>query len=277
MREGTSHRVRDILHQVIRDLVDQGMDTLPSEHVLCVQLGVSRPTLRNALVMLEKEGLIVRVHGKGTIINTWATRIKANLNTDWIYGDVIRQHGYQCRMQILDHEVRESDPIASRQLERPDGPYLIVRRLFLADGHPVILSTDSVPLDLLRCSVQTVHFEENLLRFAENWCLQRIEYSIAHITTAMSDGDVTVIFRLPSPQPLLYFRHLHIGLQNRPIMMNQAVIHPAYIELGMVRNWPHRDNKLDEPVALSKLAQSVEKASDERRRIMRGRTYYQGG
>ncbi|MGQ9767650.1 MAG: GntR family transcriptional regulator, partial [Anaerolineae bacterium] len=39
---------------------------LPSEHALSEQLGISRPTLREALHQLEEEGLIVRRHGVGT-------------------------------------------------------------------------------------------------------------------------------------------------------------------------------------------------------------------
>jgi Transcriptional regulators len=46
----------------------QGQTKLPGEMSLCEQTGYSRQTVRRALDLLEKEGLIVRLHGSGTYL-----------------------------------------------------------------------------------------------------------------------------------------------------------------------------------------------------------------
>lgn len=43
-------------------------DTLPGEHLLATELGVSRPTIRNALVHLEAQGLISTATPKGRTV-----------------------------------------------------------------------------------------------------------------------------------------------------------------------------------------------------------------
>ena len=47
---------------------------LPSEHSLVRTLGVARTTIRQAMASLENEGLIRRVQGKGTFVETEVRR-----------------------------------------------------------------------------------------------------------------------------------------------------------------------------------------------------------
>lgn len=56
-------QIVDILRQRLR--AGEWKDMLASEHELCAQLQVSRPTLRKALAVLAKEGLIGAEHGLG--------------------------------------------------------------------------------------------------------------------------------------------------------------------------------------------------------------------
>ena len=46
----------------------QGQNKLPGELRLCEETGYSRQTVRRALALLEREGLIVRAHGSGTYL-----------------------------------------------------------------------------------------------------------------------------------------------------------------------------------------------------------------
>ncbi len=70
--------------QHLLNLVEEGTyrpgQQLPSEANLAAQLGISRPTLREALFNLEQEGIIVRKHGVGTFVApTSARRVKSGL------------------------------------------------------------------------------------------------------------------------------------------------------------------------------------------------------
>src|SRR6187551_1380555 len=52
---------------LVRDELLVG-DALPSERRLATDLGVSRPTLRNVIDELVREGLLLRRHGSGTYV-----------------------------------------------------------------------------------------------------------------------------------------------------------------------------------------------------------------
>ncbi len=55
---------------ILRDGINEGhwKETLPGERILCDQLHISRPTLRAALSLLQKEGMIRVTHGRRRMV-----------------------------------------------------------------------------------------------------------------------------------------------------------------------------------------------------------------
>ena len=54
-------------------------DMLPGENALAAEFGVSRPTLRRALAELEKEGVVGRRNGVGTVVRSVPGAIRREL------------------------------------------------------------------------------------------------------------------------------------------------------------------------------------------------------
>nr|WP_179382162.1 GntR family transcriptional regulator [Streptomyces sp. SA15] len=57
----------DLRHQITTGRIKAG-ERLPSETQLAGQYRVSTPTLRNALAVLQREGLVEKIHGKGNFV-----------------------------------------------------------------------------------------------------------------------------------------------------------------------------------------------------------------
>jgi DNA-binding GntR family transcriptional regulator len=61
------------LYEKLRKQITSGMykegDLLPSEHELCQQFGITRPTVRHALDTLVNDGFIKKHKGKGSIVH----------------------------------------------------------------------------------------------------------------------------------------------------------------------------------------------------------------
>ena len=62
----------EIAEQSLRQAIEQGKfgpgSQLPTEAELCQMLGVSRTVVREALRVLEEDGLVARRHGVGTFV-----------------------------------------------------------------------------------------------------------------------------------------------------------------------------------------------------------------
>lgn len=65
-------RVRQLISSQIASGRLAGGDALPSEHEVARTLQIARSTVRQAMSSLEKEGLVRRVHGRGTFVHEHA-------------------------------------------------------------------------------------------------------------------------------------------------------------------------------------------------------------
>ncbi|GGT56898.1 GntR family transcriptional regulator [Streptomyces purpureus] len=70
---GTQRRPVVVLYERIADAIHEGVyppgSTLPSEPKLATELGVSRPALREALLLLQEDGLLTVRRGVGRTVN----------------------------------------------------------------------------------------------------------------------------------------------------------------------------------------------------------------
>ncbi|MHB1405580.1 MAG: GntR family transcriptional regulator [Desulfitobacteriaceae bacterium] len=89
--------------EYLRTLIDSGKlgedEQIPSERELCLQFGISRTTIRQALNESEQEGLIYKVHGKGTFVAP--RKIDQELLTMNSFEDTVLSRGLKPKMTVL--------------------------------------------------------------------------------------------------------------------------------------------------------------------------------
>ena len=146
----------------LREAIDKGRfmegDKLPSETELVEHFGVSRMTVRNALALLQQEGLAVSEHGKGVFVRPRppvrrlaSDRFARRHRDQGKSAFTVEAEAAGSRPEVDSLEVKEERPsqgIAAR-LGSPR-KVLARRRRYLLDGRPVEFATSYLPLDLAR-------------------------------------------------------------------------------------------------------------------------------
>lgn len=129
----------------IEDGTLQPGDALPGEHRLCEIHAVSRTVVRQALSMLEHEGLIVRIKGKGTYVAPRKTPETLAGRLTGLHEEVAARGG-KVTSDVLRHETVPAPAQAAQQLglEAEDDVTLLVRLRYV-DGEPWSLSTTWLP------------------------------------------------------------------------------------------------------------------------------------
>jgi GntR family transcriptional regulator len=120
---------------------------LGNEVDLSVRLGLSRPTVRQAIQSLVDKGLLVRRRGVGTQVVH--TRVKRPLELSSLYDDLTAA-GQDPSTRVVRHEPAAASGEVATALDVPEGAEVtVLERLRLTHGRPVALLRNYLPAGLL--------------------------------------------------------------------------------------------------------------------------------
>lgn len=113
------------------------------EHELARRLGVSRPTVRQAIAYLVEHGLLIKRRGIGTVVAP--TRVKRPVGLTSLYDD-LHEAGQRPTTQVRRLDTVPCPPDAAAALQLEEGtPVLFLERLRFAGGKPVALMHNHLP------------------------------------------------------------------------------------------------------------------------------------
>lgn len=157
-------------------------DRLPSEIVLSQQLGISRPTLREALHKLEEAGTIIRRHGVGTFVAESEPVIEDGLELLESIDRIAKRYGLSTEMAEATVTERLATTRELLGLERTDPTSVTVAmRVIVADGRRIAFLTDVVPQEYLRGADLGDSFHGSVLDIF----LDRADLPLAHSRTEL--------------------------------------------------------------------------------------------
>lgn len=121
-------------------------DLLPSERELSDRYGLSRTTVRLALQELERLGLVIRQHGRGTFVADRSAQT-TNLSQAYSFSEQMRSMGREPSTTILEFSVIEADKNLAEHMGTRIGERLYkIKRLRSADGMPMMLERSYLPV-----------------------------------------------------------------------------------------------------------------------------------
>jgi GntR family transcriptional regulator len=134
-------------------------DRLPSERELCLQYGISRITVRQALSELAQAGLVYSSVGKGTYVAEAA--YQEELQPLSSFTQDLERRGMRSASQVLDASIIPADDHWSEVFYIPRGAELVrLHRLRLSGDVPIAIQLTHLPH----------HFCPNLLEYDFSTC-----------------------------------------------------------------------------------------------------------
>ena len=227
--------------QYLLDLIEHGTyapgEQLPSEKELSVQLGISRSTLREALLNLEQEGVVIRRHGVGTFVAPgYQHRLESGLERLESILELAARQGLQVRIEGLEVSQIAASANLCEKLQVPPGTELTsVRRAILVDETPVAYMADLIPSSILSPTDVDETFNGSVLDLLRENELADVAQVVAQIVAVTADRTLSERLKVKRGQALLLLEETVFTSAGEAVECSRNYFVPDYFQFHVVR------------------------------------------
>lgn len=201
-RSGISRYIQ--LATLFRHRIDSGQwvpaRQIPTVEDLAAEFSVARATIRQALGLLESEGLISRFRAKGTFVNpVRQERLWCEVKTDWS-GLLTSREG--AKIQVLADELDVSLANVPHDIGRLANPYRHLRRRHIRNDKPFLIADLFIDQELAKDISKNDLRTKTALRLAASLPGTTIVDAHQTLTIGAADVDVAEALGLPLNAPV---------------------------------------------------------------------------
>jgi GntR family transcriptional regulator len=220
-------------------------DRLPTEPDLASRMGVSRTTIRAALQVLDRLGVISRAPGRGTQLRPHIGRecvlfhrligfrglLEArfdDVTADQVF--TISDHGSPGAVEALGIDSRTA--------------VLVNDKTFSVDGRPAVHLVQEVPVAYVEPGLaeklvsKEADFPYTIFEFSRSWPGREIDHSLVELVPqVVPQGKAAERFplRLRAGTPYLELRETHYAETNNPVAYAREAVDDEFVRLKLVR------------------------------------------
>jgi GntR family transcriptional regulator len=240
VKKRLSFRVRDELASRMTSGHIPPGSKLPPEPELAEELGVSRPTLREALRSLEENGFVTRTRGAGTYA-THRPRLRNNLDLNFGVTEAITAAAMvPGTIESSVHTEGATDAQAEALDLLPGDPVAILERVRTADGSPVVFSRDVVSARMLSATeLAKMPLDGSLYELFEHRG-HVVEHGVVTVEPIRADRTIARRLRIKAGALLLFLCQVDFGTEGEPLLLSLEHHVAEAFEFSVVRRGPGR-------------------------------------
>ncbi|WP_437880766.1 GntR family transcriptional regulator [Pseudomonas sp. LRF_L74] len=209
-------QLKELLRSRILDGTYPSHSRMPSEAELGKAFDVSRITVRQALGDLQKEGLIFKIHGKGTFV----AKPKAFQNVSTLQGlaESMTQMGYEVINRLLGVKHVDASARVAERLQLAEGaPVTEIKRVRLVNREPISLEVTYVPRAIGEKLEKADLVARDIFLIIENDCGIALGHADLAIDAVLADDDLVRALAVEEGGPIMRIERLTHGADGTPL------------------------------------------------------------
>lgn len=211
-------------------------ELLPSEKELADRYGVSRPTVRESLLMLQQAGLVSIRHGVGTVVLPRPRTLTHGLDRLCSIETFAREAGKAVETRDLEWEALDADAEVAARLDVPVGHrVLVTRRVKVYDGVRVGWLVDYIPEGVLPFDDLKTEFAGSALDVLLDHPELGAEYADADIAAVNLPADIAERLRVDPGQAAQFIDAVLWTVDGRAVDWGLCWYLPEYFRFSVRR------------------------------------------
>ncbi|HWV08923.1 MAG: GntR family transcriptional regulator [Pseudomonas sp.] len=209
-------QLKELLRTRILDGTYPPHSRMPSESELGKAFDVSRITVRQALGDLQKEGLIFKIHGKGTFV----AKPKAFQNVSTLQGlaESMTQMGYEVLNRLRSFKFVPASALVAERLQVAEGSSVAeIKRVRLINREPVSLEVTYLPAHLGEKLEKADLATRDIFLILENDCGIPLGHADLAIDAVLADSDLTQALQVEEGAPIMRIERLTHAADGTPL------------------------------------------------------------
>lgn len=232
---------RTIMHDIKEKIVNKEYDgmRLPDERSLSEHYQVSRSSMKRALELLAKEGIVFKKRGSGTFINPLYLKNRglfkyegSNLGIT----DSFSVPGKSQNIELLDYQVIKTDDDLKQDLFLTSSDFVYkIRRLRLLDDQPFLIETGFIPIKIAP-DLNPDILKKSLFNYLEHQKNKRVTKSFLTITVEPSTLEDQVKLMLEPNEPVGIIEGIFFLDDGTPFEVSNMRVHYKYMKYNSFVN-----------------------------------------
>ena len=196
-----SQVMRSLKEQILSGQLSPG-ERIASESDLTAAFGVSRVVVRQALQILQDEGLILRVRGKGTFVADDVDEERSPRL--WGYLEDLISTGFAVRVQVLEFGLCRATAELTPVFGLAEGSDLFfIKRLRLVDDQPFSVIENYLPLEVGKRIPLEALEKEPLMRLIETRTGESVDWVSQVFQAVAADAELAGLLGIDLLAPVL--------------------------------------------------------------------------
>jgi GntR family transcriptional regulator len=203
---------------------------------LAAEFSVARGTMREALGLLEREGLLERLRAKGTFVRkSPAAGRRHKLATDWQSVASVHEGA---DIDILETRLLPALPPLDRTKGRPAAKYRMLRRVHARDGRPYLLSYAYIEDELFRQCPRSQFRKLPTLPILQSVAGDSLAKAWQTLTVGTADVEVAGILKMPLNAPVAKVDRTLVDVNGVILYSGHGIYRGDTVSLEMELRWP---------------------------------------